>query len=687
MNKEDYPQISHPRVVIGIGCDRGAERATVQRAITAALQDAGLDEQAVAAMATIDIKKDEHAITDLAHQQDWPLFFYSAAELAAVSVPHPSATVARHTGTPAVAEAAALLHAGTDSRALLIEKRRRRGSDGKNVTVSVALINPEGQLGSGGDINSKGQAPSETPQGPSEDSPPILAAPEWRSWRQGWRHEASRDGFTASSTTGQLGSGGGFSGPAELQTPAGKILVIGIGPGDSRLMSQRARQAIAAADVVIGYKTYLDLIAELLDAKRVISKGMTEELERAEQAYTHALLGNTVALISSGDAGVYGMAAPIYELLIERGQYPANHDDGFNQEPQSQDNSWQEAKNGRDSDRLAIDIEVIPGITALSASASLVGAPLSHDFCTISLSDLLTPWPVIARRLEAAARGDFVVALYNPASKKRTQHIKIAQQILLRRRSAQTPVAVIRSAYRDGQSIEHSCLGELHRCELDMLSTVLIGNSSTYQQGGYMITPRGYRAKYGSQAEHSSEQAQGSEPSPHTRNQRGKSLPLGLEGWHAEVRAWLRSQEEPRIEAAMEHFDAPRAEILTAVAEQLSSSDDPFTSRLLDTADLSWALDRFSHLPLLQATTATPHGVVLNLNVAPADITLKESKIELAAEQINLSIDTASINTLFLLANLQSASAALTPETSSLELCDIDGNLLLSLFHCRMRRL
>ncbi|BAU57623.1 cobalt-precorrin-3b C17-methyltransferase [Halorhodospira halochloris] len=629
MNKEDYPQISHPRVVIGIGCDRGAERATVQRAITAALQDAGLDEQAVAAMATIDIKKDEHAITDLAHQQDWPLFFYSAAELAAVSVPHPSATVARHTGTPAVAEAAALLHAGTDSRALLIEKRRRRGSDGKNVTVSVALINPEGQLGSGGDI----------------------------------------------------------SGSAKGQAPAGKILVIGIGPGDSRLMSQRARQAIAAADVVIGYKTYLDLIAELLDTKRVISKGMTEELERAEQAYAHALLGNTVALISSGDAGVYGMAAPIYELLIERGQYPANHDDGFNQEPQSQDNSWQEAKNGRDSDRLAIDIEVIPGITALSASASLVGAPLSHDFCTISLSDLLTPWPVIARRLEAAARGDFVVALYNPASKKRTQHIKIAQQILLRRRSAQTPVAVIRSAYRDGQSIEHSCLGELHRCELDMLSTVLIGNSSTYQQGGYMITPRGYRAKYGSQAEHSSEQTQGSKHSPDTRNQRGKSLPLGLEGWHAEVRAWLRSQEEPRIEAAMEHFDAPRAEILTAVAEQLSSSDDPFTSRLLDTADLSWALDRFSHLPLLQATTATPHGVVLNLNVAPADITLKESKIELAAEQINLSIDTASINTLFLLANLQSASAALTPETSSLELCDIDGNLLLSLFHCRMRRL
>ncbi|MDY6957505.1 MAG: precorrin-3B C(17)-methyltransferase, partial [Pseudomonadota bacterium] len=172
----------------------------------------------------------------------------------------------------------------------------------------------------------------------------------------------------------------------------GRIFLVGFGPGAEAHMTQRAREAIAASDVVIGYSTYIKLVTPLLSGKRVIRKGMTEEIDRCVEAHAHAREGRTVALISSGDIGIYGMAGPTYEVLLQAGWHP-------------------------DSD---IEVEVVPGATALSACAALVGAPLTHDFCAISLSDLLTPWPVIARRLEAAARADFVVALYNPKSGRRT---------------------------------------------------------------------------------------------------------------------------------------------------------------------------------------------------------------------------------------------------------------------------
>jgi len=277
----------------------------------------------------------------------------------------------------------------------------------------------------------------------------------------------------------------------------GKIFLVGFGPGAGDHMSFRARRAIEAADVVIGYSTYIKLVQDLLDGKEVIRKGMTEELDRCTEACEHARRGKTVALVSSGDIGVYGMAGPTYEVLLASGWRPGD----------------------------GIEVEVVPGTTALSACAALVGAPLTHDFCSISLSDLLTPWPVIARRLEAAARADFVIALYNPKSGRRTQQIVEAQRIFLQCRSPDTPVAVVKSAYRKKQAIQLTQLAQMADCEIGMLTTVLVGNSHTFVRDGLMITPRGYANKYDRETGGVVE-----------GERAGRSLSLGLDGWKADVR-------------------------------------------------------------------------------------------------------------------------------------------------------
>jgi precorrin-3B C17-methyltransferase len=284
----------------------------------------------------------------------------------------------------------------------------------------------------------------------------------------------------------------------------GKIMLVGLGPGSHDHLTARARAAIAEADVVIGYVTYIRLVADLLDGKEVIKKSMTEELDRAIEAYDRARQGRKVALISSGDAGVYGMAGPTYEVLFQAGWTP-------------------------DSD---IEVEIIPGASALNTCAALVGAPLTHDFCAISLSDLLTPWPVIARRLDAAAAADFVTALYNPKSGRRTGQIVEAQRLFLRHRAPATPVAIVKSAYRPKQRIEFTTLDRMTEADIGMLSTVLIGNSNTYVRDGLMVTPRGYAGKY--------------DPAGTVREgeRAGHSLSTGLDGWLAELRADGRSVVE-----------------------------------------------------------------------------------------------------------------------------------------------
>lgn len=289
-----------------------------------------------------------------------------------------------------------------------------------------------------------------------------------------------------------------FTEPSAPTRPSGKIMLVGIGPGNVDHMTQRARAAIAEADVVVGYVTYIKLVVDLLEGKEVIRKGMTEELDRAVHALERAREGKKVALISSGDAGVYGMAGPTYEVLFQAGWTP-------------------------ESD---VEVEVVPGASAINACAALVGAPLTHDFCSISLSDLLTPWPAIARRLDAVAAADFVVALYNPKSGRRTQQIVQAQQLFLRHRRPDTPVVVVKSAYRRRQNIEFTTLDKMSECDIGMLSTVLIGNSHTFMRHGLMVTPRGYANKYELDGDGSARDGE----------KRGRSLSTGLLGWTENLR-------------------------------------------------------------------------------------------------------------------------------------------------------
>jgi precorrin-2 C(20)-methyltransferase len=245
-------------------------------------------------------------------------------------------------------------------------------------------------------------------------------------------------------------------------------MLVGFGPGSHDHLTFRAREAIAEAEVVIGYTTYIKLVKSLCDGKQVIYTGMTEELARARKAVDLATEGKRVALISSGDVGVYGMAGPAFEILKERG--------------------WRRGE--------GIEVEVVPGVTAASACASVLGAPLVHDFCTISLSDLLTPWSLIIERLQAAAKADFVVALYNPKSGRRTKQIVEAQRILLQHRSPKTPVGLVKSCYRDLEKIVLTTLDDMLNHEIGMLTTVIIGNSRTFSFEGLMVTPRGYQTKY-----------------------------------------------------------------------------------------------------------------------------------------------------------------------------------------------
>lgn len=225
----------------------------------------------------------------------------------------------------------------------------------------------------------------------------------------------------------------------------------------------KARRTIEEAEVVVGYKTYIELIRPLLEGKEVLSSGMTKEVDRSRTAIDRALAGDRVVVVSSGDPGVYGMAGIVLELLEKEGL------------------------TGR------IDVEVVPGITSATAAAASLGAPLMHDFAVISLSDLLTPWEVIEKRLELAAAGDFVTVLYNPVSKKRTEQIKTARDIFLKHKSGSTPVGIVRNAKRAGEEVVISDLENFLNHSIDMFSVVIIGNRQTYRSDFFMLTPRGYR--------------------------------------------------------------------------------------------------------------------------------------------------------------------------------------------------
>lgn len=243
----------------------------------------------------------------------------------------------------------------------------------------------------------------------------------------------------------------------------GNLYVVGLGPGDASMLTGQARAALAASDVLCGYTVYVELVKPLFPEKETYTTAMRGEMERCRWALETAAAGKNVALVCSGDAGVYGMASPVLELAKE---YPD------------------------------VRIEVVPGVTAALSGAAVLGAPLGHDFCVISLSDLLTPWSLIEKRLQCAAAGDFALCLYNPASHRRRDHLQRAVEILLAAGKAEnTPCATVRNIARPGQQVQFYTLEELQRAPVDMFTTVFVGNSSTLQQDSWMITPRGYRKK------------------------------------------------------------------------------------------------------------------------------------------------------------------------------------------------
>ena len=270
-----------------------------------------------------------------------------------------------------------------------------------------------------------------------------------------------------------------------------KIYVVGIGPGGPEDMTFRAVRAISGADVIVGYSAYIDLIKDLFPGKNFISSGMTREVERCELVLEKAREGNNVALVSSGDSGIYGMAGIMLEVAGKAGEARCAGEAGEAGKAGDAGNAGAAGEAGKSGDDIVI--EVIPGVTAASAAASILGAPVMHDFAVISLSDLMTPWELIVKRIEYAALGDFVICIYNPKSKKRSDYINIARDIIIKSRRSETPVGIVRNAGRQDESHVITTLGEMLECEIDMFTVIIVGNSGTYTQDGKMITPRGYR--------------------------------------------------------------------------------------------------------------------------------------------------------------------------------------------------
>ena len=255
-----------------------------------------------------------------------------------------------------------------------------------------------------------------------------------------------------------------------------RLYIVGIGPGGPAHLSRRAARVLETVDAVAGYTTYIDLIRPLIEDKQIVSTAMTKEVDRVSAALDLALSGTSCAVISSGDPGVYAMAGLVLEMCRERTIAIGG------------------AEKTEDPDRLLV--EVVPGIPALCSGASLLGAPLTHDFAAISLSDLLTPWKTIETRLDAAARADFVIVIYNPKSRRRAEHLSQAQQIILKHRDPATPVGIVTGAMRENQRVTLTTLEALHRADVDMQTIVFVGNSSTFNYDGFMVTPRGYAGKY-----------------------------------------------------------------------------------------------------------------------------------------------------------------------------------------------
>ncbi len=380
----------HPPVLwIGIGCERNTSKELIENSLNNFLESGNLAQQSIAGFATIDIKKDERGILELAEEKNLPIKFFSKKDLSTIIVPNPSNVVQKEIGTPSVAEASCLLAAGEESK-LLEEKRIFKNQSGA-VTIAIA--------------ESKNQ----------------------------------------------------------YNPTHGEIHIIGSGPGDISFLTNNARKALSRCTVWIGYKMYLDLLMSLKRSDQVlIESKLTQEKERCSKAIKLAEEGIKVALISSGESGFYGMAGLLLELLqkIKKEYRPY--------------------------------FEVHPGISSIQLAAALSGAPLMNDFCSISLSDKLTPWSLIKKRIDGALLGDFVIALFNPQSVERNWQLKSVIDICLQSRDGDTPVLIARQVGRENQFKKFFTLNTIPFKKIDMLSIIIIGNSQTTLVDEIFLTPRGY---------------------------------------------------------------------------------------------------------------------------------------------------------------------------------------------------
>jgi cobalt-precorrin 5A hydrolase / precorrin-3B C17-methyltransferase len=361
-----------PSLVAGVGCSRGVGAEEIGDLLRRSLAEAGLTEMSVAALASIDVKRDESGLLEAAEKLDVPIHFHPADALSVVETPNPSEVVLEAVGTPSVAEAA-VISSGAE---LVLGKRKSA-----NATVAIGRL-------------------------------PVR----------------------------------------------GRLALVSLGPGEDILIPPLAREALVTSEFVVGLDQYVERIRHLLrPGTRVLTPPLGSEVERAKLALAEARAGGSAALVSSGDVGIYAMASPALELA------------------------------GED-----VDVVVVPGVTAAQAAASLLGSPLGHDHCSVSLSDLLTPWSVIQDRVMAAAEGDFVVSLYNPRSKGRDWQLGKVKEILLEHRPPDTPVGIVKDAYRPTQRVIITDLASLRPEDADMLTIVLVGSSQTRVVAGRMVTPRGY---------------------------------------------------------------------------------------------------------------------------------------------------------------------------------------------------
>ena len=394
--KKQYQTTWHPPILwLGMGCERNTNKKFIQDSLNQFLDDNEISLLSIAGIATVDLKKDEKAILDIARDNQWPIKFLTAKQLSKKNVPNPSQAVFDEIGSYSVAEASCLIAAGKDAK-LLVEKHivtNKKFSGDRAGAVTLAIAQSKNQF-----------APSR-----------------------------------------------------------GHIHVIGSGPGNLSFLTIDAKVALSECPVWIGYKMYLDLLDPLLREDQIrIDSEITEEKKRCEKAISLAQEGIKVALVSSGDSSIYGMAGLLLELI------------------QNLDKT------------VRPSFTIHPGISCIQLAASLAGSPLMNDFCAISLSDKLTPWEIIEKRIKGALLGDFVVAIFNPQSKERDWQLKKTIKMFLEKRKKETPILIARQVGRKDQKISFRTLEDFPYDRIDMLTLIIVGNSKTKLVGNKFISPRGY---------------------------------------------------------------------------------------------------------------------------------------------------------------------------------------------------